>query len=83
MSQISPSSFSAEDIDVLREAKELIVKMSLAARISSFVGTPVETLMENLPDKWSDKIMTATTAALTKAADGGHFYDEGKTDGKV
>ncbi|MEM7162123.1 MAG: EcsC family protein [Bacteroidota bacterium] len=69
MSQIRPSSFSIEDLELLKEAKERIVKMSLAARISSFVGTPVEALMDNLPEKWSDKIMTATTTALTKAAD--------------
>jgi len=69
MSVLQHSKFSSEDLDIIREAKERIVKMSLAARISSFIGTPVEAVIDNLPDKWSDKVMTATTTALTKAAD--------------
>ena len=71
---------TAKDLADLTIAKRKLYKVSLAARISSFVGKPIEATLENLPDKFSDKIMKATTTALSKAADVAIFTMKNKAE---
>lgn len=72
-SDVQHTTINAEDIEALKQAKKQLTSLSLAARISSLVGTPIEAFMTNLPDKISNKIMEASTLALTKAAEAAVF----------
>ncbi len=46
----------------------LLEHPGLAARITNFIGMPIETGFRLLPDNWSDKIIEITRVALLKAA---------------
>lgn len=67
--KIERMKMTIEDLAELKNAKEKLYKISLAARISNYIGKPIEATLENLPDSFSDKIMKVTTTALSKAAD--------------
>lgn len=53
----------------LQVAKNLLENPGLAARITNFVGTPIEKGFDMLPDNWNMKIGDVTRAALMKASD--------------
>ncbi len=55
------------DFDDLKYAKNLLENPSLAARISSLLGTPIEKGFEHLPAKWRDVVRSATEKSLNKA----------------
>jgi len=59
----------AKDLDDLRYARRLLEHPSLAARITSLVGTPIEKGLGLLPANWSGALSVATRAALTRALD--------------
>jgi len=59
----------AKDLDDLRYARTLLEHPSLAARLTSLLGTPIEKGLELLPANWSAALSTATRVALTRALD--------------
>lgn len=59
--------FSAPDLENLRVAKHILENPSLTAQISAAVGTPVEKLLEHVPEKLGGRIEEITHQALLKA----------------
>jgi hypothetical protein len=55
---------SAEDLEDLYYAKSLLEYPSLAARITSFLGTPVEKAFRVLPARWSDIVSQVTQSVI-------------------
>jgi hypothetical protein len=58
---------SPEEIEALRTAKSLLEHPSLAAKITSIIGTPIERGVALLPAKWSEVVNSATRIALEQA----------------
>lgn len=61
--------FSKDELDDLRRAKLLLENPGLAAKLASYVGSPVEKGMKMLPRKWQAGVHSATEKALMKALD--------------
>ena len=61
--------FSKEELDELRRAKLLLENPGLAAKLASYVGSPVEKGMKMLPKRWQAGVHSATEKALMKALD--------------
>jgi len=59
-------SMSQEDRETLRYAKSLLENPSLAAKITSVIGTPIEKGLTLLPAKWSEVVNNATRTALER-----------------
>ena len=59
----------AKDLDDRRYARALLEHPSLAARITSLLGAPIEKGLELLPANWSGSLTIAARAALNKALD--------------
>lgn len=57
------------DLDELRRAKELLENDSLAIKLQSALGHPIEEGMSWLPDKWTETVHQSVQAALGKALD--------------
>jgi EcsC protein family len=60
-------SISQQDREALRYAKGLLENPSLAAKITSVIGTPIERGFGRLPAKWTKVINNATRTALEQA----------------
>lgn len=58
---------SADDLLDLRYAKSLLSHPSLAARVTSVLGAPIEKGFALLPANWADAVNQTTRNALTKA----------------
>ena len=58
---------TAEDLKDLREAKRILEKPGLAAKITNALGVPVEKALEVLPDGWSLAVSKATRKAIEAA----------------
>lgn len=56
-----------EDLAALGEARRRLERSSLATRLTSLLGAPIEKGMERLPRGWQEKIQRATRGALDKA----------------
>jgi len=71
MSNISivKSRISEEELEELKLAKKLLENPGFAAKIVSFIGSPLEKGMDKLPANWNDKIGEVTKTALMKAVD--------------
>lgn len=52
------------DLNELKLAKEKLENISLAAKVTNLIGTPLEKGLEQLPDKIRDKLEVITQAAL-------------------
>jgi len=63
----STMGFSQRDIADLALAKELLQNPSLAAKMTSLLGTPIEKGMEMLPAGWSIKLTQISHNALHRA----------------
>jgi hypothetical protein len=61
--------FSKEELEELRQAKFLLENPGLAAKLASYVGSPVEKGMKMLPKRWQAGVHSATEKALMKALD--------------
>jgi hypothetical protein len=61
--------FSREELDELRQAKTLLENPGLAAKLASYVGSPVEKGMKLLPARWQRGVHSATEKALMRALD--------------
>ena len=64
-----PIFLAATDLRALAEARVLLERPSLAARLSSFVGSPLEKGMARLPASWRERIGGLAHDALMKAMD--------------
>lgn len=62
-----PAALSAEDLGQLRDAKALLEQPGLVARLSHYVGQPLELFIEKLPAGSGDVITKATEQALRSA----------------
>jgi hypothetical protein len=60
-------SMSQEDGEALQHAKSLLEHPSLAAKITSIIGIPIEKGFALLPTKWSEVVNYATMTALERA----------------
>jgi hypothetical protein len=58
---------SQEDGEALRHAKSLLEHPSLAAKITSIIGIPIERGFALLPTKWAEVVNYATRTALERA----------------
>ncbi len=63
----STMGFSQRDIEDLLLAKELLQNPSLAAKITSLLGTPIEKGLEMLPAGWSVKLTRISHSVLDRA----------------
>ncbi len=61
--------FSPEDLEDLRLAVDLLENPGLAARLADLIGTPIEKLMDMLPDAAGKMIGALTEKALGAALD--------------
>jgi hypothetical protein len=61
------TTLSEADLERLRMAKEWLERPSIASRISSALGTPIESAIALLPENWSQAVSEATRAALLAA----------------
>ena len=57
----------------LQEAKNLLENPGVAAKITSYIGSPIEKGIELLPNGWRDKIGEITQTALMKASEAAIF----------
>jgi hypothetical protein len=67
MNTLSASSMAPEDRKTLAWAHEHLEHPSLAIRLTSVVGTPIETGLKLLPKRWYDRLHDAVEAAIDKA----------------
>lgn len=58
------------DLSDLKKAKNLLENLSIAAKITNFIGTPIEKGFELLPKNWNEKIGIITQTALSRAFTG-------------
>jgi hypothetical protein len=56
-----------QDLNDLKKAKALLENPSLAAKITNFLGSPIEKGFSLLPENWNLKIGELTRTAITKA----------------
>ncbi len=64
---------SKADLEDLKNAKKILENPGMAAKITNYIGTPIEKGMKMLPDKWNAKIGKITQAALLKSSEGAIF----------
>lgn len=57
------------DINELQHAKNLLANPGLAAKITNFIGSPIEKGLKLLPEDWNKNIGSITQTALTKSAE--------------
>lgn len=65
--------FPEDDRKELQVAKNLLENPGLAAKVTNFIGTPIEKGLGLLPDNWSKNIGEVTQTALLKASDAAIF----------
>ncbi len=58
---------SHQDWQALRRAHRVLEHPSLAARLTSLVGTPVEGALQRLPPPWRDRVRTVTEQVTQRA----------------
>ena len=59
--------FQQKDLNDLKKAKALLENPSLAAKITNYLGTPIEKGFALLPENWNLKVGELTRTALSKA----------------
>lgn len=67
------SRFSEQDRKELQVAKNLLENPGVAAKVTNFIGTPIEKGLALLPDSWNKNIGEVTQAALLKASQAAIF----------
>ncbi|MGV8836865.1 EcsC family protein [Cellvibrio sp.] len=68
-----PDNFSEQDRKELQVAKNLLENPGVAAKVTNFIGTPIEKGLALLPDSWNKNIGEVTRAALLKASQAAIF----------
>jgi len=64
---------SLTDREALQLAKSLLDNPGLAAKITNYLGAPIDKGLELLPASWNKSVSTVTQAALLKASDAAIF----------
>ena len=59
--------FQQQDLDDLKKAKLILENPGVAAKITSFLGAPIEKGFARLPKNWHAKVEAVTQAALSRA----------------
>lgn len=59
--------FNENDLRALEKAVDILENPSLTAKITDFIGTPIEKAFKYLPDRWNEKIGEITQLALKRA----------------
>ena len=67
------ASIPEQDRKELQAAKNLLENPGVAAKVTNFIGTPIEKGLELLPDGWNKNIGKVTETALLKASDAAIF----------
>jgi hypothetical protein len=62
-----PMRIEPDDLDILHAAYLILEHPSLAARLTSIVGTPIEIVYHLLPKRWYRRIHDTAEIAITKA----------------
>ncbi|WP_196891760.1 EcsC family protein [Aureivirga marina] len=62
-----------DDLIELKKAKKLLENPGLAAKITNYIGKPIESGLDSLPEKWKAKLSDVTVESLMKAANGAIF----------
>ena len=70
MSIIKSSQITPAHIEELLYAKQLLENPGLAAKITNFIGSPLEVGFKMLPSDWREKIGEITTNTLLKMTEG-------------
>ena len=60
---------STAEISDLRAAKDILKNPGLAAKVSNFVGTPIEQGLKKLPEAWSAAVNDVARKSIEKALD--------------
>jgi len=60
---------SQSEISELREAKELLENPGIAAKVSNFVGTPIEKVLKKLPESLTTAVNDTSRKSIEKALD--------------
>jgi len=60
---------SAAEISELRGAKKLLENPGIAAKVSNFVGTPIEKVLKKLPESMTGTVNEITKKSIEKALD--------------
>lgn len=66
-------SFPIEDRKELQVAKNLLENPGIAAKITNYIGTPIEKGFNLLPEDWNNKVGEIAQAALLKASNAAIF----------
>jgi len=61
------------DMEELRMAKRLLENPGLAARITNYIGMPIEKGFEMLPKNWNEKVVKITHTAIKKSSEAALF----------
>jgi hypothetical protein len=56
-----------KDLQELKDAKELLENPGLAAKMTNFIGKPIEKGIENFPEDWKEKLGDISRKSLLKA----------------
>ena len=59
----------SEEINKLRVAKSLLENPGLAAKVSNFIGSPIEATLKRLPESVNSKINSVAKTSIEKALD--------------
>ena len=60
---------SPSEISELRRAKDLLENPGIAAKVSNFVGTPIEKVLKKLPESMTATVNEITRKSIEKAFD--------------
>jgi len=61
--------WSAQELDDLRHAKELLETPGIAARVATLLGVPIEKGFGMLPARWTEIVNRATRVSIRRALD--------------
>ncbi len=64
---------SDRDREELRRAKKLLENPGLAARITNYIGMPIEKGFEMLPKNWNEQVVRITHSAIKKSSEAALF----------
>lgn len=70
LSNINTEQMTTSHLEELYYAKQLLENPGLAAKITNFIGSPLEVGFKMLPSDWRDKIGEITTNTLLKMTEG-------------
>ncbi|TLV02760.1 EcsC family protein [Dyadobacter luticola] len=70
-------------LEELRQAMLTLENPGIAAKITNFIGMPIQKALDLLPKNWNEKVGDITRTALIKASDAAIFTMKDKPGGKA